>query len=923
MVGKLLDRRYKLLKILGAGAYAQTYIAEDTRRPSHPKCLVKHLQPASQDPTFLEVARRLFKTEAETLAKLGSHDQIPQILAYFEENQEFYLVQEFIEGHLLSDELLSGTRMPEVEAIAMLQDILTILEFIHAHQVIHRDIKPNNIIRRDLDGKLVLIDFGAVKEIRHDLLGEHHETGLTVGIGTHGYMPSEQLAGQPRFNSDIYALGMTIIQAVTGFRPSQLPVNSDTGAVIWRDKAEISDRFATILEKMVRYHFRDRYQSVTEVIQALQPLVFSAALTRPPIDPNSLPDQTTSPSLPALLNQLWQKLTTSAIPVVTVGTLAATSMVLGLRQLGWLERLELESFDRMLSLNAGHPGTPDVLVVGINEADIQTLEQWPLSDQAIARLLAKLLKLQPRVIGLDIDLDVPHEPGHAELIEQLQNPKIMVVNSLDQQGNIIANPPEIVPTERIGFNNLLTDPDGVVRRSLLFTTRESQPPADSFIFLSGTNLHYSLAWRLVEEFLRDRNLTPKVLPTDPLQLQWGKATMTRLKHHSGGYQTINPSGFQVLLNYTQLTAETARNPQLAQQVSLMEVLNDQVDPNWVKDKIVLIGVTSPRRTQQFMTPKSSANSETPKIPAVMVHAQIVQQILTGVLDASPWFWFWPEWVETAWIFGWGFTGAAIAWRVRHPLGLTAAEIGLLGLLWGTSFGIFSLHGWVSVVTPTLAIVCSAGTIISYRLYRLKQLQERAIAQMVSQLFGQEASLETLLENQSTQPTFPPARFNSQNSWPRSATPAHSTGSGRFSLKHPSTGRDRALPAKPVTFPEQGTTTTLSGRLDANQRQRFLLSGSQGQPISLRVQEGKIVMALLAPDGRAIATIDSHGDHWQGLLPISGDYTLDVCGGEAGDFSLSLELQPLQSPLNDHTLSDLTWTGDHESTSQDTDIQNHE
>ncbi len=266
----LLSGRYKIIKVLTSGGFGCIYIAEDTQRPSNPNCIVKQLMPARRDPRFLEVARRLFNTEAEILEVLGEHHQIPKLLAYFEENQEFYLVEQYIPGHTLSEELPPVKRGVQKEpfVIEMLKEVLEILAFIHQHRVIHRDIKPSNIIRSEIDNRLVVIDFGAVKLMQPP---STEETELaTVAIGTRGYAPSEQFAGHPRLNSDIYALGMIAIQALTGVPPQQLPADSETGNVRWRQWAKVSDELATILDKMVRYNFSDRYQSANAVLQDLK-----------------------------------------------------------------------------------------------------------------------------------------------------------------------------------------------------------------------------------------------------------------------------------------------------------------------------------------------------------------------------------------------------------------------------------------------------------------------------------------------------------------------------------------------------------------------------------------------------------------------------------------------------------------------------
>ncbi|MEW6499027.1 MAG: serine/threonine-protein kinase, partial [Cyanobacteriota bacterium] len=212
------------------------------------------------------VARRLFETEAEILEKLGRHGQIPQLLAYFEQNQEFYLVQEYIEGHPLSDELPVDKKLPERQVIELLKGVVEILTFIHEHKVIHRDIKPSNIMRRQETGQLVLIDFGAVKQIRPPEQAEQENP--TIAIGTRGYAAPEQYAGHPAFCSDIYALGMIGIQALTGIPPHQLPFESCE--VNWHRLANVQEEFAQILDKMVRYHFAERFQSAVEVMEALK-----------------------------------------------------------------------------------------------------------------------------------------------------------------------------------------------------------------------------------------------------------------------------------------------------------------------------------------------------------------------------------------------------------------------------------------------------------------------------------------------------------------------------------------------------------------------------------------------------------------------------------------------------------------------------
>ena len=270
MIGKLLDHRYQVVRVLATGGFGETYIAQDTRRPGNPICVVKHLKGANSDPKIFETAKRLFQSEAETLEKLGNHDQIPRLLAYFDESKEFYLVQEFIEGHTLSEELVPSQRWSETEVLQMLLEVLNILEFVHREGVIHRDIKPDNIIRRTSDNKLVLVDFGAVKQLRSPNLTFGGQTTATVAIGTPGYMPTEQGQGKPRPNSDIYSLGIIAIQALTGVVPMDFQEDPDTGEIIWQHLAPVSPELAAVLSKMVRYHFKDRYNTVMQALLSLQ-----------------------------------------------------------------------------------------------------------------------------------------------------------------------------------------------------------------------------------------------------------------------------------------------------------------------------------------------------------------------------------------------------------------------------------------------------------------------------------------------------------------------------------------------------------------------------------------------------------------------------------------------------------------------------
>lgn len=316
----MLRNRFRIQAVIGAGGFGKTYLAQDTDRLDA-ACAIKQFFPQVQGTGARTKAAQLFKEEAKRLFELGeSHTQIPKLLAYFEQGSSLFLVQEFIEGETLSTELQLQV-FNERRIRQLLADLLPVLQFIHERNIIHRDIKPENIIRRKSDGKLVLIDFGGAKQVTQTSLARQG-----TGIYTIGYAPSEQMAGYACPASDLYALGATCVRLLTGC----LAIQDDYGNVddplydfinaewLWRERLNeqgvtLSDELGRVLDKLLKYLVRERYQSAAEVLQDLNTTISSVSCVDPTI--LTISQSTLSPS-----QKNWGELTlqTFKFDVITV-----------------------------------------------------------------------------------------------------------------------------------------------------------------------------------------------------------------------------------------------------------------------------------------------------------------------------------------------------------------------------------------------------------------------------------------------------------------------------------------------------------------------------------------------------------------------------------------------------------------------------
>ncbi len=267
--GQRFRDRYEILRILGRGGFGVTFLARDLGLPGQPLCVIKQLCPKVSDPAALQRARQRFQQEAKTLAKLGSHAQIPLLLDYFELDGEFYLIQEFIRGVTLSKEVRRNGPFSEAKTKEFLREILPLIQYVHEHNVIHRDIKPPNIIRCQDDNRLVLIDFGAVKEKIVQAGESTTRNATTQFVGTVGFAPPEQLASRPIYASDIYALGVTCLYLLSGKSPLEFDYELISGEIRWKDQVNVSLPLENMLTKMLKASPKERFQSANQALKFL------------------------------------------------------------------------------------------------------------------------------------------------------------------------------------------------------------------------------------------------------------------------------------------------------------------------------------------------------------------------------------------------------------------------------------------------------------------------------------------------------------------------------------------------------------------------------------------------------------------------------------------------------------------------------
>ena len=376
-----------------------------------------------------------------------------------------------------------------------------------------------------------------------------------------------------------------------------------------------------------------------------------------------------------------------------LASIVITALLVALRQIGGLQPLELYTFDYMVRLQPDQGPDPRLLVVEITEEDIREQREWPMSDQTMADLLNKLLEHNPRTVGVDIYRDIPQGDGHENLNQVLQRPEIIAITGLGISEDDSVPPPPSIDSSQVGFNDFIIDPDGILRRSLLFAASE------------GEEL-YSFALRLGLKYLADEN---QAFYIDGKSLKIGQTEFLPLSSNSGGYDNINAAGYQMLLDYRS-------SNWVSRKVSLSEALSGEVDPGWIEDKVVLIGVTAPSKKDFFYTPYSSEKSNEHVMAGVIVHAQMVSQILSSVLDQRPIFWYLPTVVEGGWIWMWSLAGGFLVWRLKRSALLGVALVASAGSLGGICLVSFAFTGWIPFAAPMLGLLLTSSTLITYQVF---------------------------------------------------------------------------------------------------------------------------------------------------------------------------------------------------------------
>ncbi|YAF95639.1 MAG: CHASE2 domain-containing protein [Nodularia sp. CChRGM 3473] len=407
--------------------------------------------------------------------------------------------------------------------------------------------------------------------------------------------------------------------------------------------------------------------------------------------------RTQQPDIPS--SSLFRK---PGLPVALLSSLAITALVCGIKFFGMLQNIELQAYDQMMRSRPDEGSDHRLLVVTIDDTDLanqrrnhESLKGTSLSEISLNKLLVKLQQYQPLAIGLDIYRDFPAE--QQDLISRLQETDNLI--GVCKGSDITAStkgiePPPEIPPERLGFSDFVHDPDGVVRRHLLYMNQETA---------SLCSAAYALSSQLAFRYLSSLGMQPKFTSQNNLQLD--QTVFGRLSTRAGGYQGIDANGGQVLLNY-----RSSKN--IAEQVSLTQLLSNPINPGAIKNRIVLIGVVAKGDFPDYWaTPYGTRLDE--QMPGVLVHAHMVSQILSAVLDGRPLMQVWSPWVEMMWIWSWSVVGGVLAWQWRLLPRLSLGVGITFGVLYLLCFSLLIWGFWVPFVPSALSLVATAGVTLRF------------------------------------------------------------------------------------------------------------------------------------------------------------------------------------------------------------------
>ncbi|GAA6616427.1 CHASE2 domain-containing protein [Scytonema sp. NUACC26] len=413
---------------------------------------------------------------------------------------------------------------------------------------------------------------------------------------------------------------------------------------------------------------------------------------------------------PAVAPMTWAKpqlsLNSRSWKALLFFSLLVTTSVLGMRHLGGLQTWEILSYDRLMRSRPDEGQDSRLLIVTITEEDFQLPEQQQrkgsLSDTALARLLEKLTQFQPRLIGLDIYRDFLVESNRASLATRLQSDNrffaiCKVSDRASKPPHPGISPPPEVPQSRLGFSDVIQDADGVVRRHLI--AMKSTDP------VSPCTVPYALSAQLAFHYLAKEGIFAK---NNEGELQLGKVVLKRLRSPISGYQQEDTSGYQILLNYR----SNRRSPlEIAPTVTLKEVLTGKINPEQVKDRIVLIGTTARSFRDYLPTPYNTHHEE---MPGVILQAQMVSQILSAAKEGRPLISVLPIWGEVLWIWGWAVVGGGLALSCRSKFYLIVAIASTLSVLYLVCLVLFIQGIWLPLVPSALVLVVTSCTVVVYR-----------------------------------------------------------------------------------------------------------------------------------------------------------------------------------------------------------------